>query len=75
MLVTSDFTRRLRNLDGQTTALLVTRDIAALPGASFAQNQNATLFAGARCMTSGSMPTSHRKLQVPRSTSSKQDRL
>jgi len=34
LLVTSDFTRRLGNLAGQTTALLITMDIAALPGLS-----------------------------------------
>jgi hypothetical protein len=32
-------------------------------------------FAGAHCITSGSMPISRHKLQTPRSTSSKQDRL
>jgi hypothetical protein len=54
MLVTSDFTRRLRNLAGQTTALLITRDIGSTPWSvdqtagsitweteTFAQNQNA----------------------------------
>ena len=83
--LTSAFTRRRRNLAGQTTARLTTRVTAACPGLSILavfplpgkpnallQIRMPTRFALARCTTSGLMPIDHRNLTAPGWGSSKQ---